>query len=222
MPDPSSTLLRICVIATPVGDEADLALDALLATVAATLPHEATRAWRGAEGPAPSFAELHRCDVALICARRMPLHGEALARVQWYCQRGRPLVVLGAGGSPTFARWSHFDFDVLGIAAEGMAGTGSGGAVVRPAVTPHPVLADIGSFRSSSSVPHGIRLTDDVTVVLETGGAGSSQPLAWTRDRGSARLFATALGQPDDLATPAFAQLVSSALRWVTCREVRE
>lgn len=216
MSEPSAGLLRVCVVATPVGDDADRALDALLQMVAHRLPHEATRAWKAADEAAPSFAELHRADVLLVCARRMPLDGEALARVQWYCQRGRPLVALRAGGGPTFARWPKFDSDVLGIEAAGIVATATGPLVVRPRGGPHPILTEVSLSESYGSLPRGICLADDSDVFVEARSDSELEPVAWTRSRGAARLFATTLGQSGELAAPAFAVLVGNALRWVT------
>ncbi len=216
MSEPEQRLRRVCVVATPVGDDADRALDALLATIAQQLPHDVCRAWSLAEDVEPSFVELQQADVAVLCARRMPLADEALGRVQWYCQRGRPLVVLRAGGGPTFARWPQFDSSVLGIERAGSVAAGVGSMLVAPNAGPHPVLEDIGPFESDCSLPQGIGLADDADVLLAGPGGSISQPLAWTRSRGSARVFATALGQPGDLAAPAFARLVGNAIRWVT------
>ncbi len=222
MPESSAGFLRVGVVATPVGDAADRALDALLAAVARRLPHEAKRAWNSAEGPAPSFAELQACDVAVIYGRRMPLTGEALARVQWYCQRGRPLVALRAGGGPTFAHWPQFDSDVLGIGAAGSVAAESGPWRVNPCAPSHPIVADIGAMGFCGSLPRGIQLSDHAEVLLECRGAGPPQPAAWTHPRGPARVFATVLGQPDHLAAPAFAVLVGNALHWVSRRATRE
>lgn len=215
MAKPSQGLLRVCVIATPVGDEADRALDALLATIAGRLPHEFTRAWEDAGDTSPGFAELHQADAALIWARRMPLGGEALARVQWYCQRGRPLVVLRAGGGPTFAHWHEFDSDALGIEAAATAEKVQRPLLLNPCAPSHPVLAESGAISSRGSLPLGIRLSGETEVLLEAWHKGESHPAGWTHRRGSARAFATSLGQPDDLVTPAFATLVGNALRWV-------
>ncbi len=218
MPEPPPRLLRICVIATPVGDDADRALDALLATVANQLPLAATRAWKSADDASPSLAELHQSDVAFIYGRRMPLDGEALARVQWYCQRGRPLVVLSAGGGPTFARWPQFDSDVLGIEAAGTLAASHQPWRVDECAPSHPILVDTGFHELGGSFPQAIRLANDTDVLLEGRGTGSPQPLAWTRSNVSARVFATALGQLEHLALPALATLVGNALRWVTRR----
>ncbi len=216
MPEPSPGLLRICIIATPVGDAVDRALDASLETVADRLPHEATRAWQSTEDAAPSFVQLHQSDVAIICARRMPLGGEALARVQWYCRRGRPLIALCAGSSPTFERWPQFDCDVLGIESAGIVAAGSVPAPVSPSVPSHPILAGMGACGSVTGLPQGVGLADDTEVLLEFRGAGTLQPVAWTRSRGSSRVFATSLGRPADLAAPAFAALMCNAIQWVS------
>ncbi len=215
MPDLSTDLLRVCVVATPVGDDADCALDALLEAVSRRLPLAATRAWRSADDASPDFAELHQCDVALICGRRMPLAGEALARVQWYCGRGRPLLALGAGGGPTFARWPRFDVDVLGIEAGGSLTADIRPWHVEAIAGHHPILADAALEAFSGSFPERICLAEDAEVLLRGGGTGAPQPLAWTRSRGTARLFATALGQLEHLTAPGLIALVSNALRWV-------
>ena len=222
MPESSADFLRICVIATPVGDDADRALDALLTAVAERVPHEARRAWNPAEDPAPSFAELQACDVALIYGRRMPLGGEALARVQWYCQRGRPLVALRAGSGPTFAYWPQFDSGVLGIEAHGSIAAGSGPWRVSPCAPAHPIVAGTGAMEFRGSLPQGIELSADAEVLLECHGEGPPQPAAWTHPRGPARVVATVLGEPDHLAAPAFTALVGNALRWVSRRATRE
>jgi hypothetical protein len=216
MPGHSAGLLRLCIIATPVGDAVDRALDAFFQTIAGRLPHEATRAWQSTEEPAPSFAQLHQSDVAIICARRMPLGGEALARVRWYCERGRPLIALCAGSSPAFERWPRFDCDVLGIESAGTVGARPGPAPVSPRVPSHPILAGTGAFGSAKGLPQGLDLADDTEVLLEFHGDGTLQPAAWTRSRGSARVFATSLGRPADLAEPAFAGLMYNAIQWVT------
>ncbi len=215
MPDSPTGLLRVCVVATPVDDDADRALDALLEAVAERVPLEAARAWKATDDPAPSFAELHACDVALVCGRRMPLGGEALARMQWYCERGRPLLALSAGGGPTFARWPRFDADVLGIDAVGVLAAGAQPWHIEPSVERHPILADIAFPTFAGSLLEGIRLADDTEVLLAGRRAGEPQPVAWTRHRGAARVFATAMGQFEHLSAPAFASLVSNALRWV-------
>ncbi len=221
MPEPSAGPLRICVIATPVGDEADQELDALLAAVSGQCALTAARAWESAEDSSPSFAALHQCDVALLCGRRMPLTGEALARVQWYCRRGRPLVALRSGGGPTFDRWPEFDREALGITAAGNVGACPLEIRAHPQSRAHAILAGSGSWGAMAGVPEGIRLADDAEVLLQTCEPGAS-PLAWTRCRGPARIFATALGQPDNLAAPALARLLAGALRWVSCPEARE
>lgn len=216
MAEPSAGLLRVCVVATPVGDDADRALDSLLEIVAHRLPHEATRAWKAASEVDPSFAELHRADVLLVCARRMPLDGEALARVQWYCQRGRPLVALRAGAGPTFARWPQFDSDVLGIEAAGIVATTADTLVVRPRPRPHPILTEVSLLECHGSLPRGICLADNSDVLVEAHSDSELEPVAWTRSRRAARLFATTLGPSGDLAQPALATMVGNALRWVT------
>lgn len=215
MPDPPTGLLRVCVIATPVGDDADRALDALLETVSERLPMEAVRAWKATDETAPSFAELHACDVALVCGRRMPLRGEALARIQWYCERGRPLLALSAGGGPTFARWPRFDAGVLGVEAEGTLTAGARPWQVEASVEHHPISADIAFPPFAGSLPEGIRLADDTDVLLTGRLAGEPHPVGWVRRRGTARVFATALGQLEHLTTPAVASLVSNAFRWI-------
>ena len=216
MPELSPDLLRLCVIATPVGDDVDRALDVLLAHIADRLPIEAVRAWTSAEEPSPHFAALQQCDAALVCGRRIPLSDEALARVQWYCERGRPLIVLGVGGASTFARWPQFDLEVLGMEAQGTLSPPRGPQLVAPLDRSHPILAGAGPLEIDDCPARGIRLADDVELLLECVENGASQPVAWTRRCGTSRVFATVLGQSGSLAAPGFAGLVSHALRWVT------
>ena len=216
MPQSGRRPFRVCLLATPVGDDADRALDGLLDAVAEQIPHEAKRAWISSEDTTPSFADLQQADVAIVCARRMPLAGEALARVQWYCQRGRPLIALCAGGSTTFARWPQFDHSFLGIESLGTITGDQRPVRVTRSVESHPIVAEFQPFTASCSLPQDVRLLDDAQILLEGSAGDQPQPLAWTRRRGSARMFATALGRPQDLTVAAFVQLIGNAIRWVT------
>jgi type 1 glutamine amidotransferase len=58
-------------------------------------------------------------------------------------------------------------------------------------------------------------------VLLVGTSPESSEPVAWTRNYKSGRIFYTSLGHPRDFAEESFRRLLANALFWASGREAQ-
>ena len=176
--------------------------------------------------------ELKTADALVVFVRRKALPQPQLDAIRAHLDAGKPLVALrtashafAVGGKlpPGTAVWPSFDPDVLGGSYHGHYGHGHATQVsLAPQAAGHPILAGvkIEGWASMGSLYKTSPVKKDATVLLMGTWEKSTEPLAWTRQYGTARVFYTSLGHPDDFRSPQFTQLLTNALFWAMDRRV--
>lgn len=141
-----------------------------------------------------------------------------LARLEEYCRNGGSLVALRSthGALPS---WPGFAEEVIGGRDQRpQVGTAAGGALIEversESAWHHPILEGFQPFLSHGQAYQGSRLAPDATVLLVARGGWRKKPMAWIRQYRGGRIFASTLGQRDDLNQPSFLRLVTSAIHW--------
>ena len=162
---------------------------------------------------------LERADLVIVFARRMTLPADQLRRFQKYFDSGKPVIGLRTA-SHAFQNWLAFDAQVLG----GNYGNHYGKDLrpqiaVAPTAKGHPILRGVpANFASVGSLYRNTPLQTNTTTLLTGSIPGHTEPVAWTHDYRSARVFYTSLGHAKDFAEPAFRRLLVNAIDWALQR----
>jgi type 1 glutamine amidotransferase len=169
----------------------------------------------------PGLENLERCDVMLLFTRRLKLSGEELARIKSYCLSGRPIVGVRTA-SHAIQTWLELDKEVLGGNYQGHWGNDAQTQVsLAGGQKDHPLLAGVEPFVSAGSLYKNRGLAADCRVLLVGTSPESSEPVAWTRNYKSGRIFYTSLGHPRDFEEESFRRLLANALFWAAGREAQ-
>ena len=113
------------------------------------------------------------------------------------------------------------DKEVLGGDYKGHFGAGvADGEADRRRRKDHPVLKGVKPFKTNGSLYKNPNVAADVTVLLQGYMGKESEPVAWTREKGRARVFYTSLGHPDDFKDDNFIRLLTNAVFWTAKKDV--
>jgi type 1 glutamine amidotransferase len=169
------------------------------------------------------FEALERADLLILYARRMTLPDEQLKKFQNYFASGKPVIGLRTA-SHAFQNWLVFDKQVLGGNYQNHYGKDLLPKVtVHPAAARHPILRGVPmTFASAGSLYRNTPLQTNTTLLL-TGTIRDKEvervePVAWTHDYRSTRVFYTSLGHPKDFEDEAFRRLLINAIQWALNR----
>ena len=215
---PEPKPLELCLVSGSLEYRSDESLAALQEFLEKRYPIRCTRAFMKTEEDLPGLEHLDTCDCMLLFTRRLRISGGQLERVKRYCLSGRPIVALRTA-SHAFQNWLELDKEVLGGDYRGHYGT-KDNPYIRPLpeAKSHPVLEGFRPFASFGSLYKNPQIAADATVLLTGTIPGHPEPVAWTRLRGSGRVFYTSLGHPDDFRQASFQRLLVNALFWTTQR----
>ncbi len=215
--------LKVCLVSGAARYKSDASLAAFKTYLETNYEATCTLVKAPDKTHLPGLEALDGCDVALVFARRLEIDGEPLERIKRYCQAGRPLVAVRTA-SHAFQRWLEFDKLVLGGNYQGHFKEGPTAKVtVVKAAKAHPVLDGVGALASRSSLYRTVPLASDCTLLMtgSTPASKGTQPVTWTRERNSGRVFYTSLGSPEDFANATFRRSLASALFWTARRDVQ-
>jgi len=182
----------------------------------------------------PGIEALRTADAAVMFIRRKALPPAEMKILREFVGKGGALVALRTsshafsvrGEAPEgLVQWPEFDHDVLGGNYHGH-GPNKLPARVTPApgAGEHPILRHVAlePWQSGGSLYMVEPLVEDATVLLRGTAGETTQPVAWVRTRGGARVFYTSLGHPADFEQEPFRQLLLGAIRWAVNRAVAE
>ncbi len=184
---------------------------------------------------------LKSADLMVMFTRFRALPEEQLQPILDFAASGKPLVGLRTAthaflypkGHPREELNDGFGRDVFGQKWITHHGSQSRTDVtIEPAARAHDILKGVTPFRARSWLYHVTPLHDVQEVLLHGESVNSNktpeqqqtypltQPVAWTRQHGSARVFFTTLGHPHDFGEPSMRRLVVNAILWALGRPV--
>ena len=156
---------------------------------------------------------LEESDCLLLVGRWQTIDVEQLERIKRYCRRGG--AVLGvriAGGASENCQ--ELDEELFGCDYRGCHQNEFTKVEIANGAASHPILSGVGPFRSHGTLQRHPNIAEGCKVLLTSCFAGHSQPVAWTRRSGGARVFYTSLGTPNDFRNPDFIRLLAGAVCW--------
>jgi putative membrane-bound dehydrogenase-like protein len=210
--------LKVCLVSGSLEYESDASLAAFQKYLEANFNVKCSRAFRKADDDLPGLENLDTCDVMLLFTRRLTIKGEQLKRIKKYCRSGKPIVAVRTA-SHAFQNWLALDKEVLGGNYHNHYGAGPPVEVqIAGRNRDHPVLRDVGPFRSPGSLYKNPSISDNVTVLLTGTIPGHTEPVAWVRVHNGGRVFYTSLGQQKDFENQNFKRLLVNALFWTAKR----
>jgi uncharacterized protein len=183
---------------------------------------------------------LSTADLLVMFTRFRALPDEQLQRILRYVESGKPIVGLRTSthaflypeGHPRQGLNDGFGRDVFGQKWITHHGSQSSTEVaVHVANASHPVLRGVGPFHARSWLYHVAPLNGEATVLLDGTSTNSNkaakaaefpptQPVAWTRQYKTSRVFFTTLGHPEDFAQESMRRLLINGIYWGLGREV--
>jgi type 1 glutamine amidotransferase len=183
---------------------------------------------------------LDTADLLVMFTRFRALPDDQLQRILRYVESGKPIVGLRTSthaflypeGHPRQMLNDGFGRDVFGQKWITHHGSQSSTDVaVHAANAGHPILRGVGPFRARSWLYHVAPLNGEATVLLDGTTVNSNkrdkfaefpatQPVAWTRQYKSSRVFFTTLGHPEDFAQASMRRLVINGIYWALGRDV--
>lgn len=180
---------------------------------------------------------LAEADLAVFFVRFRQLPDDQLQKILDYAQSGRPVVGLRTSTHAfryvdgAQQHWNDdFGRNVFGQKWINHHGHDSSTQVYL-AVDGHPIVRGIaGEFHCRSWLYHVVPLVGDCQP-LALGAAvkgetpdgtrfGTPNPVAWTKQHGSARVFFTTLGHPADIADVNVRRLLVNGIYWALGREM--
>jgi len=183
---------------------------------------------------------LGSADVLVMFARYRALPDDQLQRILAFVDSGKPIVGLRTSthafmypaGHARQALNDGFGYDVFGQKWITHHGSQSSTDVtIRPAAANHPILRGVAPFHARSWLYHVEPLNGDATLLLDGTTVNSNktaeaakypatQPVAWTRQYKTSRVFFTTLGHPDDFAQESMRRLLINGIYWALGREI--
>lgn len=183
---------------------------------------------------------LDGADLVVMFTRYRALPDDQLQRILRYVESGKPIVGLRTSTHafsypdkhPRQALNGSFGFDVFGQKWITHHGSQSSTDVsIHAGSASHAILRGVTPFRARSWLYHVAPLNGEATVLLNGTAINSNktnklaefpatQPVAWTRQYKSSRVFFTTLGHPDDFAQEAMRRLVINGIYWALGRDV--
>lgn len=224
-PPPPARPLRVCLV-SGANESKDYRSDQTLRGLADYLQKEhkmvcevlvANAAGAGFD----NVDHLLEADAAVLFIRRKKLDAHNLEVFRKFLASGKGVIAIRST-SHGWENWADFDTQVLG-AKYPRDGSGNFGNAERLLFKPHPIWDGVVNptklgvalttrrdiFRYSDLAP-------DVNVLLEAETEKGTMPVAWTRERGNARVFYVGLGYAEEVESAGYRQMVHNALYWVT------
>jgi len=184
---------------------------------------------------------LETADVMVMFTRFRALPDAQLQRILKYVESGRPIVGLRTSthaflypdDSPHQALNDGFGHDVFGqkwITHHGHQS--STDVAIDAGSRDHPILRGVTPFHAASWLYHVMPLAGGPNTILLNGTSVNSshlqrlaeypltQPVAWTRQYKSARVFFTTLGHPADFDAVPMRRLLVNAIYWALGKDV--
>ncbi len=215
--------LKVCILSGCPTYESEESLPPFQEYLERSFNVRCTRVVRTANDDLPGLEHLDDCDVALVFIKRTKLKGEQLERFKKYVTSGRPVVAVRTA-SHAVQTWLEFDREVLG----GNYGSHHPvGPVTQITVAAeagrHPILAGVDLTTANDALYKNGGHAKDIRVLL-TGRIPDQpiEPLAWTREYKTGRIFYTSLGAQDTFKQPGFRRMLANALFWTAGRAVEE
>ena len=184
----------------------------------------------------PRMAEaIEQADAVLISVRRRLPTNEALDALRRHVASGKPLIGVRTASHAWLLRdeaqneaaiarhqgvWREFDADVLGGHYTNHHPAGPKTAIrLANSAADHPILRGVAidALAGNGALYKVSPLGSRATPLLWGEIAGAPvEPIAWTNlaAPGSARVFYTSLGHPDDFESPAFRKLLVNGILW--------
>jgi len=178
----------------------------------------------------PGIEALKDAGVLVVSVRRRAPTTEQMAIIRQYIDAGKPLVGIRTachafdmrGRAPAgHAEWRTFDPDVLG----GHYTTHYPATIKSVIDQPpdhkeHPILQGVKTpFTSQSSLYRVLPLAASTqTLLMGTVPGKPPEPIAWINRKGTARIFFTSMGGPEDFQGPEFRRLLKNAVLWALDR----
>lgn len=178
----------------------------------------------------PDFEVIDKADLLVIFARRIALPHVQMNRLKRYIESGRPVVGIRTANHAFTARekiadgfedWPGFVSSVLGCKNRGYGPVEPGTDVfVNSANANHPILKGLPlQWHSEGNVYKVAPLLDsNITVLLMGKVNDSTEPVAWIRHTGEAKVFYTSLGYPTDFQTDHFQKLILGGIKWALAK----
>jgi type 1 glutamine amidotransferase len=163
----------------------------------------------------PGLEALESADLAIFFIRRMTLPEDELKRIRKYVDSGKPIIGLRTA-SHAFQNWKEFDRDVLGGNYGNHYGNKLKTAIsIIPEAKDHPILRNFSPFVSEGSLYRNTPLPPgSQPLLLGTVEGKPPEPIAWTHQYKTARVFYTSLGHPSDFQEESFKTLVRNGIEW--------
>jgi type 1 glutamine amidotransferase/nicotinamidase-related amidase len=181
-------------------------------------------------------------DVAVIFSSQIAINSEQLERIKKYINSGKGIIAIRTANRG-FQNWSEFDELVLGGNYHGhypgspekskvdengkrsMDGQPEGPTQedkIVPGSENHPILTQIGDFRSRYSLYRTSPVAEDINVLM-TGKIPNEEPepVVWARQRKDSRVVYIGLGGLQDWENSTFRRLVTNSLFWTAKEEIR-
>ena len=183
-------------------------------------------------------AAIPKADVLFISVRRRALTATQLDLVRAHLKAGKGLVGIRTASHAFDIRknseipkgrseWEEFDFDVLGHQYEGHYNNKEGTSITTLAHSmADPLMTGIveTSFKSMGTLYRARDLKGGTKVLLQgvtqDKGEPVSEPVAFYRTLGGARIFYTSLGHRSDFEQASFNRLLVNAVHWAGKQEI--
>ncbi len=213
--------LNVCLVSGSFEYKSDASLAAFQKYLEENFPVACTRAFAKSDKEISGLENLDRCDVAIFFTRRLTIDGEMLEPVKRFVKSGKPIIGIRTA-SHGFQNWLEMDKEVFGGDYKNHYGDKM---ICEMKIVEkqknHPILMGCSAFKSNGSLYKNPNVAADVTVLMTGSIPGQSEPVAWTREKDSRRVFYTSLGHPDDFKDDNFIRLLVNSLAWVTKTDLK-
>lgn len=165
---------------------------------------------------APNFEKVKDADVLLVFARRLNLSKENLKILKDHLAAGKPVVGIRTA-SHAFQNFLELDAAYFGGSYNGHGKDMN--VKMSTEDGSHEILkgVEVSGWERHDKPYYNDKNASDVKVLLKgTEPGGRVHPMAWTRERGSQKVFYTSLGLPADFKNEKFILLLNNSLKWVT------
>lgn len=207
--------IKLCMISGSFEYDSRESLAIFQSHIESTQPVKCTTISFMSEDDNISLMEIENADVLLVFSRRLNTSGSELDRFKKYCQEGRPIVGVRTA-SHAFENWLGFDKEILGGNYNSHFGTGPQVRVEIPkSAENHPILKGISHLNSVGSLYRNRAISKDCKVLLNGTTPDSTEPVAWTRNKGG-RVFYTSLGHQSDFSNKHFLNLLTNGVLWAS------
>ncbi|HEV8540760.1 MAG TPA: ThuA domain-containing protein [Verrucomicrobiae bacterium] len=159
--------------------------------------------------------KLADADLVILMMRRMVLPEDQMALIKKYLDSGKPLIGLRTA-SHSFENWKEFDREVLGgNYGNHFENDRKTTVTIMPEARDNPILRGVTSFVSDGALYRNTPLQPGSKPLLIGSAMGHPpQPVAWTHEYKSGRIFYSSLGHPNDFKEQSFQNLLHHAIEW--------